>query len=331
MTPMRKSSSAKKNLLLVLASLTFALLVAEVVVRIVDPVRPPDRVEFEVDREAYWRVRANQSDDRPPATNVNAQGFRGLSDVGEKLPERTRVFVLGDSYTWGSGVADEQTYSAQLEALSKGHLEVINGGTPGWGVFQFQVRLERRIDELDPDVVVVLVNTADILRQPYASKEEEEAFLRRSTLRNAIRRTSKLVTVTYRLFDRLRLQMQNRQVANAYAMDRTGGVRPEVFERLVISDVRRLMQMARLAEQHGAKFVLVAWPQQTPNTPSFLTAMQSFAISQDVSYIDLSTALAKYPIADYTLPNDHHPSELGHRIIAEQLYSVISDLGSNRP
>ena len=321
-----RSGDLKKNVLLSLAALCVALLFAEILVRIVDPIRPPDRVEFMVDRETYWRVIPNQADSRPPAVTVNAQGFRGVSDIGAKQSGRKRVLVLGDSYTWGMGVADDETYAEQLQDLSRGRLEVINGGTPGWGVFQFQVRLERWIERLQPDIVVVLVNTADILRQPYASEEAEQAFLRQSSLRNTVRRVSKLVTVTYRLIDRMKLQRDNRQVDNAVAMDQSNDVRPELYQSLLNRDIARLDEMFELALEHGAVPVLVAWPQRVPMTESFLAAMKNFAEVREISYLDLSETLRQHDFDTYTLPNDHHPSAFGNTLIAEELNRAITAL-----
>jgi lysophospholipase L1-like esterase len=317
----QSTGTARKNLLLFCGALFFSLVVAEVVVRVVDPVRPLDRVEFVVDRETYWKVKPNQFDLGPPPFTVNAQGFRGTRDVGEKQPGRSRVFLLGDSYTWGWGVGDDETYAAELERLGGGRLDVINGGTSGWGVFQFQARLRQWIDELDPDVVVVLVNTGDILRQPYPTREEEEAFLRRSALRNAVRDFSKLVTVTVRLLDRIR--QWNRPVANAVAMDPAGRVPDNVYQSLLTRDVQRLAQMVERTRQHGARFVLVAWPQRIPSTPPFLSALAAFAREHDVTYLDLSSTLEPYELEEYSLPDDPHPSAFGHRLIAERIYAII--------
>ena len=318
--------SFSKNAITAIVSLGLALIGAEVVVRIVDPVRPPDRVEFMVDQEAYWRVAPNQRDPRPPAVSVNRQGFRGDHDIGDKQPGRARVLVLGDSYTWGMGVGDDETYSAQLEAMSDGRLEVINGGTPGWGLFQFKVRLDRWIDKLDPDFVVVLINTADILRQPYASKEAEAEYLRQSALRNRIRNISKLVTVTYRLYEKLQLQHQNRQVANAVAMDSAGSVRPELFDKLLERDVARLREMKALSDEHGARFVLAAWPQRVPMTPAFMKAMQTFAETSGAIYVDMSDTLAHHQFDEYSLPNDHHPNPFGHELLAIELTRALNPL-----
>jgi lysophospholipase L1-like esterase len=322
---MALTAETRNNLALALGSLLLALGAAEIVVRVADPVRPPDRIEYEVDEKTYWRVRPSQTDDRPPATNVNAQGFRGSRNVGPKDVAKTRVLVLGDSFAWGWGVADDQTFAAQLEARAQGRFDVINGGTPGWGIFQFQAQLERWIGELQPDVVVVFVNTGDILRQPYASREEERRFLRDSALRNRIRDFSKLVTTVYRLIERYRLAAQNRVVANAHAMDARGGVNPELYARLLDRDATRLRAMHDLAAANGARFVLVAWPQQVPMTPAFLDSMKQVAATIDATYVDMSPTLAAHPLESYSLPNDVHPSELGHRLVAERLAAALTE------
>lgn len=316
-------SDTKKNLLLVAASLLVALLIAEVALRVLDPVRPADRVEFVVDQETYWRVRPDQADRGEPSVTVNAQGFRGTEDVGPRQDGQRRVFSLGDSYTWGFGVGDNETYAAQLEEMSQGRLEVINGGTPGWGTFQFRVRLERWLDELEPEVVVVFLNTADILRQPYANPDREREFLRRSAFRNNIRRFSKIITVSVRLLERYRLQRQNRQVANAVPMGNAGGVRPELYARLLEADTQRLEEMVAMTRARGASFVLVAWPQQIPETDAFMAAMRAFAEAQDIQYVDMSATLGENSYDAYTLPSDHHPSAFGHRLIAERLLEVL--------
>ena len=317
-------SDTKKNALLVIASLIVALLFAEVALRVLDPVRPADRVEFIVDQETYWRVRPNQTDRGQPAITVNAQGFRDIEDVGPVQQGQRRIFSLGDSYTWGFGVSDGETYASQLETLSEGRLNVINGGTPGWGTFQFRVRLERWLDELDPDVVVVFLNTADILRQPYSNPEREREFLRRSALRNTIRRFSKIITVSVRLVERYQLQRQNRKVANAVPMgDAGGGVRPELYARLLEADKQRLAEMVALTRAKGASFVLVVWPQRIPETDAFLAAMREFAEAQSIQYVDLSSTLQDNSYDEYTLPFDHHPSAFGHRLIADRLLGVL--------
>ena len=65
---------------------------------------------------------------------TNAHGLRDR-DRSEKGPGTRRVLVIGDSYTWGYAVAEEEAYPQVAERLLKerGHpeIEVINGGDSG--------------------------------------------------------------------------------------------------------------------------------------------------------------------------------------------------------
>jgi hypothetical protein len=66
----------------------------------------------------------------------NSLGWRGRREYRETKPTEYRVLFLGDSFTYGLGVNDDQTFAAQVEKdLRTGRLsvEVLNAGAPGKG------------------------------------------------------------------------------------------------------------------------------------------------------------------------------------------------------
>jgi lysophospholipase L1-like esterase len=71
---------------------------------------------------------------------VDARGFR--VNGGEPTSEDTgrTLLALGDSFTFGLGVRDDQTWPAQLESRLRQHttvpVSVVNAGTISYGVFQ---------------------------------------------------------------------------------------------------------------------------------------------------------------------------------------------------
>jgi hypothetical protein len=86
---------------------------------------------------------------------IDAQGLRGVRDVArEKTPGVTRIAVFGCSQTFGSGVADDETFSARLEAGLPG-VEVLNFGVHGYGTDQMLLRYEHEGEAYAPDVVVL--------------------------------------------------------------------------------------------------------------------------------------------------------------------------------
>src|SRR6185295_19417304 len=68
---------------------------------------------YEPDARLYWRLRPNQDcftkvDRRP--VHINAQGTRGPEFQVPKPAGTFRILSLGDSRTFGWGLADEETY-----------------------------------------------------------------------------------------------------------------------------------------------------------------------------------------------------------------------------
>lgn len=92
---------------------------------------------------------------------INGQGFRGPA-AGPKAAGEIRVLALGDSFTAGKGLNDDQTLPVQLErylrASSTGRtVTVINGGCDGYGPWQ-ELDFYHEIGlPLEPDLVLLQV------------------------------------------------------------------------------------------------------------------------------------------------------------------------------
>jgi hypothetical protein len=155
------------RLLLACVSSVFALLALEVGLRLTwssyylkdaEPYAEPDPVRG-------WRLRAGvRLEDGEPEFKVtihhNRWGFRG-GPLERAKGERKRVLVLGDSFTYGVGVEDHETFSARLEQLEPS-LEVINTGANGYGTGQELLLLRDEGLAFEPDIVVLAVFWNDI-------------------------------------------------------------------------------------------------------------------------------------------------------------------------
>ncbi|HJQ35398.1 MAG TPA: SGNH/GDSL hydrolase family protein [Pyrinomonadaceae bacterium] len=89
----------------------------------------------------------------------NSLGFRER-EVGPKAEGTFRVMVLGDSLTWGAGLAPEERYTALLERrLREAHpdkrIEVLNFGLPGAPTTRERDVLLEYGKAVSPDLVVV--------------------------------------------------------------------------------------------------------------------------------------------------------------------------------
>jgi hypothetical protein len=85
----------------------------------------------------------------------NSRGLRGRREYADEKPAGvTRVLVFGDSFTFGEGVSDDETYAHVLEELLPG-VEVLNFGVHGYGHDQMLLYLEDEAARYHPDVVIL--------------------------------------------------------------------------------------------------------------------------------------------------------------------------------
>lgn len=94
---------------------------------------------------------------------INSIGIRSDKEYSlKKDTGRKRIVTIGDSFTYGECVADNETYSAYLESLIPG-FEVMNFGVHGYGLDQELLRLNRAL-VFGPDTIIVGIYNPDIGR-----------------------------------------------------------------------------------------------------------------------------------------------------------------------
>lgn len=183
--------------ILLIGVTTFCLLMAEVAVRIVQEesfwLDPADdevwflalrhhartgKLEEEGRDVVYdpilgWRMRPNLDQGR---YHTNALGMRGTTDYPvERVPGKKRVMLLGDSYTYGLGVDDDDTYGAILEA-SRDDLEVLRCASNSWGTDQAFLEYREYKKKFQPDVIVFGVYEDDFMRTGVRAREYLKPF-----------------------------------------------------------------------------------------------------------------------------------------------------------
>lgn len=95
---------------------------------------------------------------------TNSLGMRDGEYAVQKPPKMFRILLLGGSYTWGYGVADDEVYSAVLEEelARAGHqIEILNTGVSGWSTDQQLLYLDSEGFRYSPDLVLLALNIPD--------------------------------------------------------------------------------------------------------------------------------------------------------------------------
>jgi hypothetical protein len=88
---------------------------------------------------------------------IAASRIRGPRKTGPKPAGMYRVITLGDSFTWGIEVKDDECFPHYLEKILQGQRasEVFNMGVGSYGIDQMLLKYERHGRPLRPDVVVL--------------------------------------------------------------------------------------------------------------------------------------------------------------------------------
>ena len=87
--------------------------------------------------------------------NTNSKGLRGKNEYSySKDQDKIRILVLGDSFTFGDEVSDNETYSYYLQEMVP-HAEVINFGVHGYGHDQMLILFKEEGIKYEPDIVIL--------------------------------------------------------------------------------------------------------------------------------------------------------------------------------
>ena len=147
------------RLIAVIIGFSVAYGLAEIAVRIISPQETgPPRFAFDPelgDIPVPWQKGRQR---HPGGLRFHLQqqlpGLPGQPGVGPEKQAAFRVLLLGDSFTYGLGVNDDQTFAAELEReLGERHrpAEVINAGNPGKGT-DYELKLFQTVGAgLKPD------------------------------------------------------------------------------------------------------------------------------------------------------------------------------------
>lgn len=102
----------------------------------------------------------------------NTQGLRGRREYAvPKPPGVQRVLVLGDSFTFGDEVSDDETYCHLLQASLPADVEILNLGVHGYGHDQMLLYLQEVGARYQPDVVLLGFVAQDMERNLLAFRD----------------------------------------------------------------------------------------------------------------------------------------------------------------
>ncbi|RMG07021.1 MAG: hypothetical protein D6731_24655 [Planctomycetota bacterium] len=311
-----------------------ACLIGELGLRVLGVVAEPRRHFrpgiLRADPELGWALRPNYRGVRyeyahQAATSTDSLGYRGPEWTAARARAPLRVLCLGDSVTFGIGVADEETYPAQLESLLRGRgqaASVYDAGVPGYDTVQEAVVYQRLAARIHPQVVVLAWLPND-LAEPSQELRKQVRFIDGHMIHDErkYRRWKRRVehrglyaSALYRFF-RVRSQ-------NLIEALRRREPPPRIEPKPLDYSLRPLEAIARRAREDGAHLVVVLVPtrEQVAGREPIAQHERMGAAARELGaeVVDLAAAWAGKPRAGRFLLRDRlHFTPSGCAEIAE--------------
>ena len=286
----------------------------------------------------------------------NARGYRSANIEPSRNPCNTRIVILGDSFTYGLGVQDDETFSALLDQNDTTR-EVLNMGVKGYGTNQELLTLVYEGLAFDADLYVLAMFGNDFddnvispfarfelddgaLVYPKPATEESLAAFVANERRKSEHRTGLRYSYAYRFFsDRLKLGRWLFRSALGSPPDRTPVRTPfdQRDEAWALQEAL-MVEVARLVTDSGAKILIVVIPLLQQVQPSLRYAraptdavyyhdqILEIAARRRIPTLGLLPALrAAYQTEGKPLyhPHDAHLNARGHRVVAAAIETAI--------
>jgi hypothetical protein len=334
---MRSASTAVPswiNLLLLITSITFSIAITELTLgRFIKPAPQAFVGDFEnrvsknfvADPSTGWRMRPNIRE-YPSGISAkhgykvnyrsNEQGFRSELDFSRAMAPK-RIVLVGDSFTFGSGVELEKTFGGLMDVQLGEDVAIYNLAMPGFGLDQMWMSVRDQALPMNPTLIIMAFIDKDLDRSLTAYRywegfnkptfELDGNVLRPQEVNDkptgAIR-ILEAYSSTWTALKRISRILGHRVPFGEWWL------RNEAIFKAVIGECRRA----------GVSILFVRLPLKTWKEFSNLHSLMEH---EDANLLDLGSQQMRpsYPVH---FRADDHINRAGHQFVAEELLRWIS-------
>lgn len=279
--------------------------------------------------------------------HINAQGFRNDDDLSEATPPgKVRLICSGDSFTFGFGVSNNETWCARLAEVEP-RLQTVNMAQGGYGIDQAYLWYKRDGSQVEHQLNLFAFITADFDRmqrplflgygKPVLQVENGELVLTNVPVSRQGFILPWTTTAYQGAFDELKsVQLLDQW----FFQNRAAASRPPINEPAVQEVAGKILEeMFQLNQARGSELVLIYLPTQADYQPELKTDTRRRYAAQGAAklgliYLDLVEDFRQLPeddIDEMFIPNgaiDYpgaagHYTAQGHDYIAKRVYEEL--------
>ena len=277
----------------------------------------------------------------------DAQGFRRSTFDTRMLAESSRrIALLGDSFTWGWGVENDELFANLLQERLGSSALVKNYGVNAFGTAQELLLFDRYAQELNPDTVMVMLHTNDLDdnvdsnrgRRPWFELEDGQLVARNQPvsttsvglLKQLTQKSTALSTIkftSYLIIDAFKNPPEGiyEYVEPVILEDRwpvMAALVAELHRRCGLDDPECELRIVYIPTREEVSAYDVDQASVVP------TRLKEICDRAGINFLDLRPVLysawqqAESPALDVTpvyFPHDGHLDTRGHQVVAEAL------------
>lgn len=289
----------------------------------------------------------------------SSEGIRAPHEgvTSAEISGKTRIALVGDSFTFCEDVNYEETWGYFLEKALGSEFQVLNFGVPGYGVDQAYLRYEKDARTWSPKIVIFGFISHDVVRTmfvyPFLALPEWDMPFSKSRF---ILRDGELTNVNvpplppeaifsrgtiselplleyqrgYRQSDWEKRLYHHSYLARLFVswFPRWSSVNPVVTDESLTSvNASILKAFSQSAAQAGSIPLVVYFPSRVElEQPSSALSPGKRVLQQaDIAYIDLTSCLLKLNSADWFVPQKRHYSPQGNAAVANCLHKAVNE------
>lgn len=241
---------------------------------------------------------------------LNEYGLRG-APIKQYTTKVRRILFLGNSVTLGWGVDEEHVLTTLIEKMFKKDgedVEVLNAGVGNYNAARYVELFMTKLTDLRPTDIVVHYHIRDAEKMTQTSG-------------NWFMRNSQLAVTLWRVSDRF-IEASGESLEKKYA-----NIYKEDSEGFLLMETA-LKRLSIYAKENNIRLYLVMQPELHDLRDYKYTyvhsTMKKMADKYSYKFIDLLEGFKGMDQKDiWVMPTDPHPNALGHKIMADLIYSKI--------
>lgn len=344
-----------KNLLLNLGLFwgisIFLMIALEFISRFIFPEWAPSRAErvsfWQYDSLLGWAHSPNQigifsHSEFRVEVKINSHGLRDDDYAFDRTPGKSRLLVLGDSYSWGFGVEKEEIFTEILERKWS-QWEIVNTSVSGYGTDQEYLYFKHRGRNYHPDVVLLVFHPNDFEN----NTRKEEYWYYKPVFDLGLGDSLELFNVpvppasfsqkfsrfvqgkTYlgSKFSLLIARLSNLIYSGTDILKDSQNLKTETAPYL------RTLKLLQLLNQEvqdcQARLVVISIPMEIEYKKKkfdYQRLLSDFLARENIPYLSLEDAFAGR-LLETTFRNDPHWNKAGQELAAEKIEFFLSELG----